>query len=1017
MGATTTSAAPRLSFLLLWPIALAAAGCGDEILCDSSPLVVIQAPTSAISADVDSVAPGVQTDVHVRSTLLPADELELIVLDGAGAMVTTLVQPVGAGGMTVFPGVTVPEPRARLRAVGRSECGHAEDELELDVTGGPGCAIEIVSPTAPVTADAAPAVPGSQVDIELAVAPACAGRMVTSTCGANSPQGVVPASGRLTLRADLCGSSPCELRQACTFRVTSPEGVPTQATAAIEFDDQGPAVSVAVISPEVACGGQVTPAGDVAPGLDGMQIRARVTAANALDAKDLVLELDNTGGPVSMPAPANGEVQITLEPGLNVLTSAATDTLGNRGRSAACTIAFADMAVAVAAPAADGLLGRRDGTISGGALAFSLCGTVDRMDVAVAVRIDGGPPQPATVTGTSWCVALSLAEAAHDVMVSATKGYSYGGARFALGVDLTPPPEVLAVPATSNRQRVALAWPAPADGGGPVAGYLVKVSTTPLTEANFDTQGTVIATGPPQAPGVIETAELSPARLGTQYWLGVAAVDLAGNRSPAKIAGPLVPAFDRIGPAFGPNPGQGELAMGAAIAHGKFNDDPYDDLAVAAPTQNAGGVTRAGAVHVYFGGPAGIPAVPSLSILGTTAEARTGASLAAVRWKGPFRDDLVIGAPGADGGAGRVYVLGGGPGYPTGTITVESIALQLGVSATAPGWFANGRLGTSLAAADVDGDSVLDLVAAAARGGGGRGGLVIFYGGTVSASVALSDTDPSGLAGATVEYMPDPLALPNRAFGTYLHAVGPTRGELDLDDDLVVGYEDDASTTDRVYVIRGNGMRPAAGLALRAFTPGRDVRLELVSPYAATEFGSQAVSVVDLNGDGAAELAISAYKHLNGGGQVVIVDGDTVGVDGVAKLTDPGVVVTTIDGATGMRLGAVLVAHDTLSVDDVDGDGQRDFMVGAVVGGVARLYVWFGGAIPKGKTSIASAGASIAGPAVFAHSSARPRGPAGQGRWIGDLNGDGLDDICWASPYDSVNNFDGAFVVLFDGQS
>jgi hypothetical protein len=34
-----------------------------------------------------------------------------------------------------------------------------------------------------------------------------------------------------------------------------------------------------------------------------------------------------------------------------------------------------------------------------------------------------------------------------------------------------------------------------------VAGYVVKVSTSQLTEASFDTQGTAIATGTPQAPG------------------------------------------------------------------------------------------------------------------------------------------------------------------------------------------------------------------------------------------------------------------------------------------------------------------------------------------------------------------------------------------------------------------------------------------------------------------------------------------------------------------------------------
>jgi hypothetical protein len=264
--------------------------------------------------------------------------------------------------------------------------------------------------------------------------------------------------------------------------------------------------------------------------------------------------------------------------------------------------------------------------------------------------------------------------------------------------------------------------------------------------------------------------------------------------------------------------------------------------------------------------------------------------------------------------------------------------------------------------------------------------------------------------------MRDPLALSGRGFGTYLHAVEPTLGPLDPDDDLVVGYEDDiGSTTDRVYVLRGTGTRPRGpGLTARMFAIGRDVRIELVTTYRNTEFGAQVVSIGDRDGDGAADLAIAAYRNLNGAGQVLIISGDTLGTAGVARTTDPGVVLTTIQGAAGMRLGAALVARDELSEDDVDGDGLRDLIVGAVTGGVARLYVWFGGTLPLGTTSIATAGTSIAGPSVFGFSSARPHGPAGQALWAGDLNGDGLDDVCWASPYDNATGLDGAFAVQVD---
>jgi hypothetical protein len=1236
MGAQSTSAAPRMLILLsaLAPaaaLAVTLAGCGDAILCDSSPLVVIQAPTSAITVDGDPAAPGVQVDVRVRSTLLPADGLELVVLDAAGAEVATLRMPAGAGGSTVFPGVTLPSPRATLRATGRSACGLADDEVELEVVAGSGCdlqiqpspravagypvgvlaaaldpdpapgfqaqiavatragwtvelfgdtgqgeqprglgladsmglvrfpqtladgpaafravcrgaggevlpsltasaivdttppacdftrplpgtsitpahdadgdlgngvqlalearidggdaagepvsltitsdagvetvdmtpvdaqgtstanvtldpaatpatfqltlaardragnlctrtrpydvvydgcSIEVIAPTAPVTVDAdGVAGNGSQVDIQLAIDPACIGRTVTSTCGANSPAGVVPASGPLTLRADLCGSSPCEAQATCTFRVSSPAGVETQASAVIAFDDQGPAVSVEIAAPPLPCGAQITPASDVDPAAPGVQIVARVVAA---DATEHELALTNISGTQTVPAP--GDVTITVAPGLNLLTGAAEDSLGNPGTSPTCTVALADLAVAIDPPAAGGVLGRADGTVSGGALTFPLCGTLDRPGAAVSIRIDGGAPLPAAVNGTTWCRTVTLAEADHAVSVMATKGLSFGDVALPLRVDLTPPDPIAAYGGTvPTRQRVGLAWTAPADDGGPAAAYVAKWSAAPLTEANFDTAGTVIPTGAPRSPGAAEAVELFPARMGTPYWLGVAAVDRAGNRAPPAIVGPITPAFDQLGPIFGPNPGLGNLAMGAAIAHGRFNDDDYDDLAIAAPTQHAGGLLLAGAVYVYLGGPGGIAPSPSLTVVGGAPGALAGSGLAAVPWSRPGRDDLVIGAPGADGGAGRLYVLAGGAGFPTGTITAGAAALQIGVHPTAGGWFAGGGLGAATAAADVDGDGVRDLVASAIRGGG-SGGIVILYGGTVTASVLLSDTDTSGLGSAIVEYMPDPLALPGRNLGTYLHAVGPTAGPLDPDDDLVVAYEDDiGSVGESLYILRGNGERPTAPLTQRAFTVGRDVRIDLVTSYPITEFGAQAVSIADLDGDGSSDIAISAYRNLNGAGQVLVIDGDTVGTDGVAKTNQPGVVLTTIQGSSGMRLGAVLAAHDARSSNDIDGDGAADLLVGGVVSNVARLFVWFGGTLPRGSTTPATAAASIIGPSVFGFSSARPHGPAGQARWAGDLNGDGLDDLCWSSPYDNATGLDGAFAVLFDG--
>ena len=133
------------------------------------------------------------------------------------------------------------------------------------------------------------------------------------------------------------------------------------------------------------------------------------------------------------------------------------------------------------------------------------------------------------------------------------------------------------------------------------------------------------------------------------------------------------------------------------------------------------------------------------------------------------------------------------------------------------------------------------------------------------------------------------------------------------------------------------------------------------------------------------------------------------GLTGDREITAGGTALTTFTGSTdGAALGAAVAA----GAGDVDADGQPDLLVVGRAAGVARLFVWFGGAVPTGSSSEASADYVVLGPASFALATPGAGGPPAQARWIGDVNRDGLADVCWASPADSGG--DGGFEVLWD---
>ena len=177
--------------------------------------------------------------------------------------------------------------------------------------------------------------------------------------------------------------------------------------------------------------------------------------------------------------------------------------------------------------------------------------------------------------------------------------------------------------------------------------------------------------------------------------------------------------------------------LGHHLAMGDLNKDGIDDLIVAAFRADGPDNSRedGGEVYVIFGSPSlsGVldfaSASPDVIVTSADKQEDLGTAVASGDVNGDGIDDLLIGAPRADGpdnardAAGEAYVVFGSPslagsfdlalGEQDVTILGANAGDRLGASLAA-----SDRLGTSLAAGDLNGDGVQDIILGAETGDG-----------------------------------------------------------------------------------------------------------------------------------------------------------------------------------------------------------------------------------------------------------------------------------------------------------
>ena len=172
------------------------------------------------------------------------------------------------------------------------------------------------------------------------------------------------------------------------------------------------------------------------------------------------------------------------------------------------------------------------------------------------------------------------------------------------------------------------------------------------------------------------------------------------------------------------DPADSEDALGTAVAACDLGDatggppDGLAELVLGAPMADAGGASS-GAVYALQGpltAGGSVSDLATLTLVGENDDDQAGSALACGDADGDGTDDLLVGAPGTDGGTGTVYALFG----PLGSGELDLADADLRIDGEAAG----SALGTAIAlAGDIDADGTLDwLIGATGDTDGGSDG-------------------------------------------------------------------------------------------------------------------------------------------------------------------------------------------------------------------------------------------------------------------------------------------------------
>ncbi|UJR87096.1 MopE-related protein [Sandaracinus amylolyticus] len=397
----------------------------------------------------------------------------------------------------------------------------------------------------------------------------------------------------------------------------------------------------------------------------------------------------------------------------------------------------------------------------------------------------------------------------------------------------------------------------------------------------------------------------------------------------------------------------GERALdvaGAAVVALDADRDGTLDLAIGAPYRAVGETRAAGSVYVALGPFAGERSLSTAEarVDGTRVHGHLGAALARADLDADGAADLVVGEASA-GTTSRVLFA---PGPYEGVRDADTLS----------GYLLPQNAQVQLAAGELGGSAALDLaIGALTLGAGARptaGGVVVFEG------PLTTDAFPAATLGGSGGELP----------GGQLATLGDVDG--DGRDDLAMGVYREV-----VDAIGAREYEPRVDVMVGDWA--RTVRATLTLPRV-LDAHPFAVAGGDLDGDGEIDLAIGlpfdtyllGVPGLNPG-RVLVFRGP---LRGALRVEDASAVL--IGSEDDERAGIALAV-----IGDLDADGRDELAIGSMAPRrdgtgeplrAARVYVVYGG--------------DIGGELALEESELWIEGAIAPWR-VGDLNGDGLDDV------------------------